>query len=281
MYKNPEINLMPNDELSQLHHVNTAGAQLFDFQLFPRKYKHPEYLFKPHMIQPVQDFFPTVLQGLTYTTRIDDPNYPAYLHDGKYVSDALRQQQDRKSAVEDIEQFLDEAFGLAEKTQFEKDPLEEAKGQNQKPSSEIDALIASLDMEVAEEYDDGFGPVGSTDPNLTDDNQITVEHLHKEILPSTHHALITLGILNRLPPDQLPYADAFPLVARNMWGQNLTVDRVRIIIEKMEQSTRASLRGGLVTNYDLVPVAQFFDIGSRLTTGIYRQIVFKEPYKPY
>ena len=280
MYKNPEINLMLNDELSQLHHVNTAGAQLFDFKLFPRKYKRPEYLFKPHMIEPVQDFFPTVLQGLSYTTRIDDPNYPAYLHDGKYVSDALSQHQDRKSAVADIEQLLDAAFGLVEQTQFEKDVLEEAEGQNQKPSSEIDALIASLGMEVAEGYDDGLGPIGR-DAMAADDNEIGVEKLRREILPSTQHALITLGILNRLPADQLPYADEFPLVARNMWGKNLTVDRVRIIVEKMEQSARIALRNGHISNYDLVPVAQFFDIGSRLTTGIYRQIVFKEPYKPY
>ena len=71
MNKNPELNVRPQDELEQLHHVNTAGAQLFDFKLFPRKYRHPEYLFLPHKTEPVQFIDKLYLKNPTSHTDIE------------------------------------------------------------------------------------------------------------------------------------------------------------------------------------------------------------------
>ncbi len=150
----------------------------------------------------------------------------------------------------------------------------------EKQYPEVEAMIASLDLQVG--TDDNYiqaDPIMSELPTPTESE---IEALPPDVLPSTQHALITLGILNKLPPDQLPYVGQFPWIARNMWGPALTVDRVRILIESMQDAVDKSFQPyGSVTNYDLVPVAQFFDIGSRLTSGVFRQLYYKGNYKPY
>ena len=257
MSRGIEFRPTPNDPLHQLHYLNKAGAQIFDYRLFPKNYVHPEFLFEPAKANAVKGFFRTVQDGLRYTTRKDDPNYPAYIHDGKYVHDALQQRRDYNILLDDIDRLLEETLNDPDRektTPFVSDSEE-------KQYPEVEAMIAS---------------------ELPTPTESETEALPPDVLPSTQHALITLGILNKLPPDQLPYVGQFPWIARNMWGPALTVDRVRILIESMQDAVDKSFQPyGRVTNYDLVPVAQFFDIGSRLTSGVFRQLYYKGNYKPY
>jgi hypothetical protein len=100
------------------------------------------------------------------------------------------------------------------------------------------------------------------------------------VLPSAKHALLTIGALSRMAnrvPDQLPFIDEFPYEGRRFWGRDMTVATVYEMIDSMNDRVGTSLQHGGLSNYDILPAAQFFQVGNSLATGLLEQILFNKP----
>lgn len=257
-----ELQIPLHNPLFNLHVANDAGATMFDSRIYPRKYRNRELLFLPERRSLVQKYFPNALQGLQCLTRRDSGYYPAYIHDGEYVKDALA----AEATLREINGLLDAHYGVPAEVLEAASPVQEYP----EYKSETDILLADMGLEVSPDYHDGLPQ--SSDAEIENMPQ-TLDALPPDILPAAQHAMITLGILHRLKREELPYSEDFGFDATRYWGPELTIDRIRLLVEHMGHIADVSLTPSrVVANEKLLPVAQFFQVGSQLTNDLMKKV---------
>lgn len=129
------------------------------------------------------------------------------------------------------------------------------------------------------ESDDLWDELGF-DREVGENSNGEVLKVEPDVLPSAKHALLTIGVLSRMAnaePDQLPFINEFPYEGRRFWGRDMSVSTVYEMIDSLTDRVGTSLRQGGLSNYEILPAAQFFQVGNSLSTGLLEQILFNKP----
>lgn len=111
------------------------------------------------------------------------------------------------------------------------------------------------------------------DEDIAQDSEDSIGLPEPLVLPSVKHAMVTIGMLNHMDLDQLPYSQQFPFEARRFWYRELTVPTMREMVEEINDRVQNCIRGGNSTNYKELPVVQFFQVGAAISDDLLKRVI--------